>query len=41
MHIFTTTTGRVIGRFDSYDVGVTYCRAWGIYNYCVNYAEGE
>ena len=39
MHVFTTTTGQVIGRFASYDVGVAYCRAHDIINYCVNYAD--
>lgn len=39
MHVFTTISGRVIGRFASYDVGVVYCRSMGIFNYCVSYAE--
>ena len=41
MFIFTTTTGWLIGRFANYDVGVVYCRANGLINYCVDYAEGE
>ena len=37
MYYFTTTTGEPISQFASYDVGVVYCRANGIINYCVHY----